>query len=51
MDRVVDDLKMTTRKKNENMKRFVSDSDWVIIDKVNKLVYWCDTRVNKISSF
>ncbi|CAM9464678.1 unnamed protein product [Sphacelaria rigidula] len=33
MDRVVDDLKQTTREINHEMKRFFSDTEWVSIDR------------------
>lgn len=35
MDRVVDDLQETTREKNLEMKRFVSDTEWISIDRVS----------------
>lgn len=36
MDRVVDNLKVCTRKINAETKRFVSDSEWLSIDQVGK---------------
>lgn len=48
MDRVVNDLKVCTRKINAETKRFVSDSEWLVIDQVREAAGGCCAATKRL---